>query len=66
MIHFIIEPDLLIANPLRLLEIIEENQEIISFMNVTFLIVDEYIQFRKTQTMDHVKKVVENLRVTVK
>lgn len=28
----------------------------------TFLVVDEYIQFRKTQTMDSVKQIVDNMR----
>lgn len=56
----------MIANPNRLLELINENQEInglVDLLNVRFLVVDEYIQFRKTQTMDLVKNVVDMLRV---
>ena len=53
----------MIANPIRLIELIEENEDLVNLSNVTFLVVDEYIQFRKTQTMDYVKKIVENLRV---
>ena len=37
---------------------------LVNFLNVRFLIVDEYIQFRKTQTMDYVKNVVDLLRVS--
>lgn len=55
--------DLLIANPTRLLEIINENQNLINLSHVSFLIVDEYIQFRKSQTMDFVKDIVEYLKV---
>lgn len=61
-----IEFDLLIANPSRLLDICEENQQgLLDLSEITFLIVDEYIQFRKMQTMDLVKKCVELLRVAV-
>ena len=54
---------MIVANPIRLLEIIEENAKLINMNYVNFLIVDEYIQFRKTQTMDYVKKIVDKLRV---
>lgn len=54
--------DLLVVNPVRLLEIMEENEGLVNLNNVTFLIVDEYIQFRKMQAMDNVKKLVEKLR----
>ena len=37
---------------------------LVNLLNVRFLIVDEYIQFRKTQTMDYVKNVVDLLRVS--
>ena len=53
----------MIANPLRLIEIIEDNEDLVNLADVTLLVVDEYIQFRKTQTMDNVKKIVDNLRV---
>lgn len=53
----------MIANPTRLLEIINENQNLIDLSHISFLIVDEYIQFRKSQTMDFVKDVVEYLKV---
>jgi hypothetical protein len=45
------------------LEILNEKADAISFGNVSFLIVDEYIQFRKTQCMDYVKNIVERLNV---
>lgn len=54
--------DLIIANPLRLLEIMEENEGLLDLSTVNFLIVDEYIQFRKMQAMDNVKKLVEQLQ----
>jgi superfamily II DNA/RNA helicase len=50
------------VNPIRLLEIMEENSTLVDLSNVTFLIVDEYIQFRKMQAMENVKKLVEKLR----
>lgn len=40
-----------------------EEKKLIDLSNVTYLIVDEYIQFRKTQTMDNVKSVTDMLRV---
>ncbi|RNA44223.1 ATP-dependent RNA helicase dbp2-like [Brachionus plicatilis] len=54
--------DLMIANPTRLLEIINENQNLVDLSHISFLIIDEYIQFRKSQTMDFVKDIVEYLR----
>ena len=48
---------------MRFLEILAENENIINLLSINFLIVDEYIQFRKMQTMDYVKKLVEKLRV---
>ena len=59
------DADLIIANPLRLLEIIEENEGLVNLNCISFLIVDEYIQFRKLQLMDHVKKLVEKLPVNI-
>ena len=60
----IIDFDLLIANPTRLLEILKENETLKSILEtITFLIVDDYIQFRKTQMMDDVKKLVSFLKV---
>jgi hypothetical protein len=53
----------LIANPIRLLEILDENPDITNLNGVTFLIIDEYIMFRKVQHMDYVKRVVEKLQV---
>jgi superfamily II DNA/RNA helicase len=62
--------DLLIANPIRLNDLIEEerenDQDLISLSNVSFVIVDEYIQFRKSQTMDIVKKCVERTKVKMR
>jgi hypothetical protein len=52
----------LVANPIRLLEIIEQNKDLIALSNVKFLIIDEYIHFRKMQSMDDVKRCVELLR----
>ena len=49
---------------MRLLELMAENENLISLSNVTFFVVDEYIQFRKTQTMDYVKQVADRLRVS--
>lgn len=60
-----LDADLLVVNPVRLLEIMEENEGLVNLNNVTFLIVDEYIQFRKMQAMDNVKKLVEKLRVII-
>jgi superfamily II DNA/RNA helicase len=59
--------EFLIANPSRLLDLVnqEEENKIIDLKNVTYLIVDEYIQFRKSQTMDQVKAVVDLLRVII-
>ena len=58
--------DLLIANPLRLLSIIEEDESVARYLKlVTFLIVDEYIQLRKLQIMDQVKKLVSYLSVSI-
>jgi hypothetical protein len=48
---------------MRFLEILAENENIVNMLTINFLIVDEYIQFRKMQTMDYVKKLVEKLRV---
>lgn len=48
---------------MRFLEILAENENIVNILSINFLIVDEYIQFRKMQTMDYVKKLVEKLRV---
>jgi len=56
------DADLLIVNPVRLIEIIEDDSSLVDLSNVTFLIVDEYIQFRKMQAMENVKKVVDKLR----
>ena len=59
--------EILIANPIRLIEIINDADNSISqvmLSRVTMLIIDEYIQFRKMQTMDYVEDVVEILRVT--
>lgn len=58
-----LDADLIIANPLRLLEIMEENEGLVDLSTVNFLIVDEYIQFRKMQAMDNVKRLVEQLQV---
>ncbi len=55
---------MIIANPVRLLEIINENENLLNLNDISFLIVDEYIQFRKMQAMDNVKKVVELLKVS--
>lgn len=64
-LSFIIKDiDFLVANPMRLLELMAENENLISLSNVTFFVVDEYIQFRKTQTMDYVKQVADRLRVS--
>lgn len=60
---FLPEFDLLVANPSRLLEINEENESLLNLNEITFLIVDEYIQFRKMQAMDLVKKCVDLLPV---
>lgn len=66
-INFVyLDADLIIANPLRLLEIMEENEGLLDLSTVNFLIVDEYIQFRKMQAMDNVKKLVEQLQVIFK
>lgn len=54
--------DLIITNPTRLLEIMSENENLIDLNTISFLIVDEYIQFRKMQAMDNVKKLVEMLK----
>ena len=53
--------DLIIANPARLLELIEEDASLLDLSAISFLVVDEYIQFRKTQAMDDVKRLVERL-----
>ena len=57
----------MIANPIRLSQLLEEerenDQDLISLSNVSFVIVDEYIQFRKSQTMEFVKKCVERTKV---
>lgn len=58
-----LDVDFIIANPMRFLEILAENENIVNILSINFLIVDEYIQFRKMQTMDYVKKLVEKLRV---
>ncbi len=58
-----LDVDFIIANPMRFLEILAENENIVNMLTINFLIVDEYIQFRKMQTMDYVKKLVEKLRV---
>jgi superfamily II DNA/RNA helicase len=58
-----LDVDFIIANPMRFLEILAENENIVNMLSINFLIVDEYIQFRKMQTMDYVKKLVEKLRV---
>ena len=55
------DADLLIVNPIRLLEIMEEDSSLVDLSNVTFLLVDEYIQFRKMQAMENVKRLVEKL-----
>lgn len=59
----ILDFDLIVANPIRLLEILDENERLFNLNHINFLAVDEYIQFRKTQTMDYVKKLVDKLRV---
>lgn len=41
----------------------EENEGLVDLSTVNFLIVDEYIQFRKMQAMDNVKRLVEQLQV---
>lgn len=56
-----IEFDILIANPLRLLEIIDEDDSIVSLNSISFLVIDEYIQFRKMQVMDDVKRLIEKI-----
>ena len=62
-----IDFDFLIANPTRLLEILKENETLKSILEtISFLIVDDYIQFRKTQMMDDVKKLVSFLKVELK
>lgn len=69
MVHYFVtyvDVDLIIANPLRLLEIMEENEGLVDLSTVNFLIVDEYIQFRKMQAMDNVKRLVEQLQVIFK
>ena len=56
--------DILIANPLRLLAISEEDECCAKLLsNVSFLIVDEYIQMRKLQIMDQVKKLISYIKV---
>ena len=57
--------DLIVGNPLRLLELMKENENLINLNNISLLIVDEYIQFRKMQTMEYVKQLVEKLPVII-
>jgi superfamily II DNA/RNA helicase len=57
-------PHVLIGNPIRILDLIDSEPELIDFSQVTLLIVDEYIQFRKSQTMDYVKQLVNKLNVS--